>query len=65
MGMEATGDLYDHFTSLMTDKRRGREFRAFLNSHVGRAYFDNNKEDEGNTVQELSKLIERCFLVII
>ena len=61
--MEATGDLYDNFTSSVGDTKRGREFRAFLNSPVGRAYFDNNKEEEGNTVQEMNKLIKRCFLV--
>ena len=47
--MEATGDPYDNFTSPMSDTRRGRGFRAFLNSPVGRAYFDNNEEEEGNT----------------
>ena len=48
----------------MSDTRRGRGFKAFLNNPVGTAYFDNNKEEEGNAVQELSKLIKRCFLVI-
>ena len=49
MEMEATGDLYSNFTSLMIDKKCGREFGAFLNRSVGRAYFDNNKEEEGRT----------------
>lgn len=60
--MDANGDL-DNLTSSISDTRYGRGFRAFLNSPVGRVYFGNNKEEEGNTVQELSKLIKRCFLV--
>ena len=45
--MEATGDLYDNFTSSVSYTRHGRGFRAFPNSPVGRAYFDNNKEEGG------------------
>ena len=43
--------------------RSERGFRAFLNKPVGGAYFNNNNDKEENTVQELSKLIKRCFLV--
>ena len=48
----------------MSDTRHGRGFRAFLKNHIGRAYFYNNKEEEKNPVQKLSKLIKRCFLII-
>ena len=46
----------------MSDKRCGSGFIALLNSPVGRAYFDNNKEEERKSVQDLSKLIIACFL---
>ena len=62
--MIATGGFYDNFTSLMSDTRHGKEFKAFLNNHIGRAYFSNSKDEEGNFVQELSKLIKRCFLIV-
>ena len=61
--MEATENFYDSFTSSLSDTRCGRGFRAFLNNPVGTAYFDSNKEEEGNTVQEMSKLMKKCFLV--
>ena len=62
--MKAAGGLYDNLTLSMSDTRHGRVFRAFLNNHFGRAYFNNNKDLEGNTVEELSKLIKSCFLFI-
>ena len=52
--MEATGDLYDNFTLSMSDITPGREFRAFLNNPVGRAYFDNHIEEQGHNMQEMS-----------
>lgn len=63
--MKATGDLCNNFTSSVSDTRRGRGFRAFLNSPIGRAYFDNNKEEERKTMEEMSKSIKRCFLVML
>ena len=53
--MEATGDLCNNLTSSVSDTRRGMGFRAFINSPIGRAYFDNNKEEERKTMEEMSK----------
>ena len=30
---------------------------------MGRGYFENNKKEEANTVQEINQLIKRFFLV--
>ena len=41
-----TEGLYDNVTLLISDTGHGRGFRAFLNNHIDRAYFYNNKDKE-------------------
>ena len=64
--MESSGlrYLYNNFTSSINDTSHGKGFRAFVNSSIGKAYFNSdNKEEEGNTVQEMSKL-KRYFVFV-
>ena len=44
--MESTDlkNLNNNFISSVSDASRGKEFRAFLNSSVGRGYLNNDKK---------------------
>ena len=49
-------NLYNMFTSSISDNSGGKGF--------GKTYFNNNSEEEGDTAQEISKLLKKYFILL-